>query len=82
VATFVQNMSVNHGRADVFVPKKFLDRADVVTGLKQVRGEVMPECMTAHELDDVGFALTSDKRSKGPACSSRTYVAALAFVII
>ncbi len=57
MATFVQNMSVNHGRADVFVPKKFLDRADVVTGLKQVRGEGMPEGMAADMLDPPALGL-------------------------
>ena len=59
-------MSVNHGRADVFVPKKFLDGPNVVASLKQVGSERMPERVAAHALDDVGFALTPAKRSKGP----------------
>ena len=33
-------MRVNHGRADVFMAQKFLDIADVVTRLQQVRDNV------------------------------------------
>ena len=51
MATFVQNMSVNHGRADVFVPKKFLDGPNVVASLKQVGSERMPERVAPNVLD-------------------------------
>jgi len=38
--SLVQDMRVNHGRADVFVAQKFLDRAAVAARLQQVRGNV------------------------------------------
>ena len=52
--SLVQNMGVDHCRAHVFVPHKFLDGTDVVASLKQMRGERMPERMAADVLDDVG----------------------------
>ena len=36
--SLVQRMRVTHGCADVFVPHEFLDRTDIVSGLKQMRG--------------------------------------------
>jgi len=35
----VKDMRVNHCRGDVPVTEKFLDRADVVAGIEQMRGE-------------------------------------------
>lgn len=40
---FVQHVCVNHSSADVLMAEQFLDWPDVVTGLKEVRGERMPE---------------------------------------
>ena len=37
----IEDMGVDHGRADIRVPKQLLHRADVVTVLEQVRGEAM-----------------------------------------
>jgi len=41
-------MGINHGRADVFVPKEFLDSADVVARLKQMCGKGMPVRSVIH----------------------------------
>ena len=45
MAAFVQHVRVHHGGADVLVTEQFLDCPDVLTGLKKVRGERMPECV-------------------------------------
>ena len=42
-ASLVQDMRVDHGRANVLVAKQFLNGTDVVTGLKQMSGEGMPQ---------------------------------------
>ncbi len=44
-------MRVHHGGADVLVTKQRLGCPDVVTGLKEVRGERMPECVAPGMLD-------------------------------
>lgn len=44
--SFVQYVGVKHGRANVFVTEKFLDRPDVITTFKQVRDERMAKCVT------------------------------------
>ena len=41
--TTVEDVGVNHGGADVAVAEELLDRADVVAGLEQVRGEAVAE---------------------------------------
>jgi len=41
MASFVQDMGIDHGRADVFMAEKFLDGADVVARFKQMRGKGM-----------------------------------------
>lgn len=41
MATFVQDLRVYHGGADLLVPEQFLERPDVVARLKEVRGERM-----------------------------------------
>lgn len=41
--TAVEDVGVNHGGADVAVAEELLDRADVVAGLEQVRGEAVAE---------------------------------------
>ena len=37
------SVGVDHGRSDVAVAKKFLNRPNVVIGLKQVTGEAVTE---------------------------------------
>ena len=44
-STTVQYVSVDHRRGHVFVAEQFLNRADVVAVLKQVRGKRMPQRM-------------------------------------
>jgi len=51
MAAFVQHVRVHHGGADVLVTKQLLGCPDVVTGLKEVRGERMPECVAPGMLD-------------------------------
>lgn len=56
MASFVQNVRVDHSRADVLVPQKFLDRSHVVTGLDQMGSEGVPERVATHVLGDVCLA--------------------------
>ncbi len=56
MAAFVQYVRVDHGGADVLVTEQFLDCPDVVTGLKEVRGERMPECVATHVLHNPRLA--------------------------
>ena len=42
---FVEHMSVDHGGLYIFVPKQFLDGADIVAILEQVSGERVSEGM-------------------------------------
>lgn len=44
-------MGVYHGRADILMPQKFLNRADVITRLKQMSGERMAERVAPRMLD-------------------------------
>ena len=37
--TAIQDMGVNHGRADIPVPEKLLDCPNIIAILKQVRGK-------------------------------------------
>ena len=43
MASLVQDMSVDHGRADIFVTEEFLNRANVVACFEQMRGEGVSE---------------------------------------
>ena len=47
-------MRVNHGRTHITVTQQLLHRANVVPVLEQVRGEGVPEGVTAHVLGDLG----------------------------
>src|SRR5205814_4739021 len=47
---------VDHRRADVAMAEQLLDGPDVVTVVEQVRGEGMPERVTARVLEDAGLA--------------------------
>ncbi len=52
----VQNMGVDHGRADVLVAQEFLHRADVVTIGQQMRGKRMPKRVPRHALRQSGLS--------------------------
>lgn len=51
-------MRIDHRRRHVPVPEQLLNRPDIVPGLKQVRREAVPQCMTRNALADPG----SDRR--------------------
>src|SRR5262245_48647418 len=51
----VQDMGVDHGRADVLVAQKVLDRPDVVSVLQQMGREGVPEGVTARRFGDSGL---------------------------
>ncbi len=51
MTAFVQDMGVYHRCADVFVAKKFLDGANIITGLKQVRSKGVMEGVATCVLD-------------------------------
>lgn len=53
MASFVQNVRVDHGCADVLVAQEFLDRSDIVTGFDQTGSEGVPERVAPHVLGDV-----------------------------
>ena len=38
-------MRIDHGRADVLVPQKFLNRSNIITVFQKVRGKGMPKCV-------------------------------------
>jgi hypothetical protein len=47
-------MRVNHGRFDVLMPQKFLDRPDVVSSFEQAGGKTVPKSVAACRLANVG----------------------------
>lgn len=53
VAPFVQNAGVNHGRADVLLPKTFVYHSDVVTGFVELSREGMPQGVAADMFADI-----------------------------
>ena len=56
MASFVQDMGINHSRSYIFVPHQLLDGSDVIPGLKQIGGKRMSEGVAANALDYPGFA--------------------------
>ena len=46
-------MGVYHRRTDVFVPKEFLHRPDIVPRFEQMGCKRVPQCMTARRLGDL-----------------------------
>ena len=50
----VEDVGVDHCRADVLVPEEFLDRPDIIPILQQMGRERMPERMTRDGLLDPG----------------------------
>jgi len=55
VTSFVQDMGVDHGRADIVVPEQLLDGPYIGAGFKQVRGKRMAEGVTSCMLDNAGL---------------------------
>lgn len=51
MAALVQDMGVDHRRADVFVAKKFLYGTNIIAGLKQMHGKGVTEGMASGMLD-------------------------------
>jgi hypothetical protein len=56
MASFVQDMGVDHCRANVFMPQKLLNGSDVITGFKQMRGKRMAERVTADVFYNASFS--------------------------
>ena len=48
----VQNMGVDHGRADILVAQEFLDCADIVSCLEEMGREAVAERVASGRLDD------------------------------
>ena len=40
-AAAIQHMSINHGRADIFVTQQFLNGANIISRFEQMRSEAM-----------------------------------------
>jgi hypothetical protein len=49
---FIEDMSIDHRSFDILVPQQFLDSANIVAILKQVRGKAMPKGVAAYSLLD------------------------------
>jgi hypothetical protein len=43
LASFAQDMGVDHSRSNIFVPHQLLDGPDVVSSFKKMRGKRMSE---------------------------------------
>jgi hypothetical protein len=56
LATWLQDVGVNHGRSEIVVPEPLLNGANVSTALEQVRGEGMAKGMGADGLRQTGTA--------------------------
>jgi hypothetical protein len=55
-AGVAEDVGVDHGRLDVFMPEELLDGADIVAGDQQMGGEAVPEGMAADLFADTGGA--------------------------
>jgi hypothetical protein len=62
-AATIEDVGVDHGRADVAVAQQFLDGPDVVAGFQQVCGERMPQGVTARRLRNPGCAEGDGERT-------------------
>ena len=49
---YVQDMRVDHRRLNVLVAQHFLNRANVVASLDQMRGDRVPQCVRRYRLCD------------------------------
>ncbi len=56
MAASVQDMGIDHGRADILVPREFLDGADVIACFKQMRGKGMSQGVTTDMLNYASIA--------------------------
>jgi hypothetical protein len=56
MAPFVQDVSVDHRRVNIFVAEQLLDGSDVVAGFEQMGCEGVPEGVAADVFDDSGFS--------------------------
>jgi hypothetical protein len=55
-APAIEDMRIDHCRADIPVSQQFLDRTDVRARFEEVRGESVAERMRRGRLRDAGFA--------------------------
>jgi hypothetical protein len=53
-AASIQDVGINHGRFDVFVPEQLLHGADIVTTLQQMGGKGVTEGVTGDTFFDIG----------------------------
>jgi hypothetical protein len=51
---FLRDMCVNHCCLNIGVSQKLLNRPDIISGLKQVRGKRVPKRMNRHPFFDAG----------------------------
>ena len=59
-AALVQDVGINHRGAHIAVPKKFLDRSDVVTRIEQMGREGMPPIVYEHGAADGNVEFTGN----------------------
>ena len=50
----IEDMRVDHGRADVLMAQQFLDRPNIIAVLKQMGGKRMPEGVATGRFGDPG----------------------------
>lgn len=51
-AAAIQHLSIDHGRAHIFVPQQFLHGAEVIAVFEQRSGKGMAQGMTTHGFDN------------------------------
>ena len=51
----LENVSIDHGGADILVAEQFLNSADVVSALEQMSGKAMAKGVAGDALFDSGF---------------------------
>lgn len=52
-AATIEHMGIDHCSAHILVSQQFLDSADIVAILKEVRGEAVPQGVTADRLAEL-----------------------------
>lgn len=55
VSASIEDMRIDHGRTDILMAQQFVDRPNIVTVLKQMRGKRMPEGVTTGRFGDPSF---------------------------
>ena len=53
-AAAIEDVSIDHGGGDIFVPKQILDGADIVAGFKQMGGKAVAKGMATDRFGEVG----------------------------